>query len=161
MSVTTSTGKRLSFSQISNMDTQSQPSHTCLANLILSFVFKMGTRVSIIYHECAHSPAILGRTHSWRDENEENRCANAHSPNPAVVAQNSPIMQSTAHISTQIDMQSQSDLATSHYYANLNQSLVTFTQHVNALLSTITDDLNRCQTNCDILEKKIESSQHG
>lgn len=45
------------------------------------------------------------------------------------------------------------------YIAEINNSLENFANNANEKLSIIADDLNRCQANLVILEKKIEGSQ--
>lgn len=49
-------------------------------------------------------------------------------------------------------------LSISQHIANLNDTLVKFSVLVDEKLTTITDDLNRCQANLIILEKKLETS---
>lgn len=56
-------------------------------------------------------------------------------------------------------MDTDCDLVINQYIVELNEVLIKFAQHANEKLSSITDDLNRCQANLTILEKKIESSQ--
>lgn len=51
------------------------------------------------------------------------------------------------------------DLVTKQCVINLNESITNFTKQVNEELSRTVDDLNRCQANLIILEKKIEASQ--
>lgn len=51
------------------------------------------------------------------------------------------------------------DLIIDHFIVNLNSILNKFSEHVNEKFSNITDDLNRCQANLVILEKKIEGIQ--
>lgn len=51
------------------------------------------------------------------------------------------------------------ELVINQYIVNLDELLVKFTKHANEELSRITDDLNRCQANLTILEKKIEASR--
>lgn len=51
-----------------------------------------------------------------------------------------------------------SDLVINQCIVNLNESLNNFTKQVYEDLSVVVDDLNRCQANLIILEKKIEAS---
>lgn len=46
----------------------------------------------------------------------------------------------------------------SQYLAQINDTLTKFAEHSNEKLSNLTDEINRCQSNLIILEKKIEAS---
>lgn len=51
------------------------------------------------------------------------------------------------------------DLVLRQYITNLDDSMAKFVQHMNERLSSITNDLNRCQANYIILEKKVDSAE--
>lgn len=56
-------------------------------------------------------------------------------------------------------MDADSDLLLKQYLVNLNNSLAQFTDQVNENLLNIANDINRCQSNFLILEKKILNIQ--
>lgn len=47
------------------------------------------------------------------------------------------------------------------HIAKLNDTLLKFSDRAEEKLTNITEELNRCQTNLTILEKKIENSTKG
>lgn len=55
-------------------------------------------------------------------------------------------------------MDSDNDLFLRQYIAHLNDNLEKFAQHANEKLTNIAHELNRCQANLIILEKKVYSS---
>lgn len=47
------------------------------------------------------------------------------------------------------------DLVIRKYICGINESLATFAKEANSKLNQISEELNRCQTNLVILEKKL------
>lgn len=54
-------------------------------------------------------------------------------------------------------MEFDDDIVVKQYINNLNENLARFTEQINERLSAVTEDLNICQANLIILEKKIAS----
>lgn len=54
-------------------------------------------------------------------------------------------------------MELDDDIVMKQYMTNLSENLKRFTEQINERLSSVTEDLNICQANLTILEKKIAS----
>lgn len=54
-------------------------------------------------------------------------------------------------------MEFDDDIVVKQFINNLDESLKRFTDQINDRLSSVTEDLNICQANLTILEKKIAS----
>lgn len=50
------------------------------------------------------------------------------------------------------------DLVLKQYIVNLSKSLAELTEQVNGRLTTLLDEVNRCNSNLTILEKKVGST---
>lgn len=55
-------------------------------------------------------------------------------------------------------MDAHQKLSINQYIADLNDTLVKFSELADEKLTSITEDLNRCRANLVILEKKLEIS---